>query len=78
MGLIRNYVARVVRDELSNDASTEDTLKRIYAVDQALAETDFKGSGIVVNITGLPMNNAAALGEAVEWVSRTQLSVADI
>ncbi len=40
------------------------------------ASTQFAGTGTVVNVYGIPAENAAAVGDAVDWVARTQLQLA--
>lgn len=43
----------------------------IYQVAVAQANTQFAGGGTVVNLYGVPADNAAAIGNAVDWAVRT-------
>jgi hypothetical protein len=46
------------------------------AIARAQANTQFAGTGTVVNIYGVPVSDAGAIGDAVSWVARTSLQTA--
>lgn len=52
----------------------EAQLQATYTIDQALAKTEFAGTGTVVNIYGVAAN-PAAIGDAMDWVARTQVGL---
>jgi len=52
----------------------EATQQGVVSVLQAESQTEFAGSGLVVNMYGIPLENAAAVGQAMDWLARTQLS----
>jgi hypothetical protein len=56
-------------------AQQEAQLGANVSLAQAMARTEFAGTGTVVNIYGIPATNAAAIGGALDWVARTQLGV---
>lgn len=56
-------------------SKTEATLQSTLAIDQEMASVQFKGTGAVVNIYGLPVNNAAVIGSEVNWQLRTLLNL---
>ena len=61
---------------MQNQANVaEANQQSIIKILQAEASTQFAGSGLNVNIVGLPMNDAAAIGSEVSWVARNQLGV---
>ena len=41
------------------------------AIMKQTASTEFAGSGAVINIYGIPANDAAAIGDEVQWAART-------
>lgn len=42
-------------------------------LDPPAPTTTYSGQGMTLNIYGVPQDNAAAIGDAIDWVSRTQL-----
>jgi hypothetical protein len=54
------------------EAGLQDTINETSEA----ASTQFAGTGTVVNVYGVPAENAAAVGDAVDWVARTQLQLA--
>ena len=71
-----------LRDIQESAAISEAKLRSIYRIDEEMAEFEFAGSGMVVNIYGLPADNAEQIAEAIQWVERTKaqpaLTEADI
>lgn len=55
-------------------AQSEAPLQSLIEILKAQASTQFAGTGATVNIYGIPASNAAAIGDAVDWVARTQLT----
>ena len=54
-------------------AITEAGLQQGVSVTQAQASTQYAGSGLVVNITGVPLNDASAIASEVGWAMRTNI-----
>lgn len=54
-------------------AQAEAGLQGVIDITKQTAATQFAGTGTVVNIYGIPAENAAAVGDALDWVARTQL-----
>ena len=53
---------------------TEAKLTSIYNVDQELANVEYAGSGINIYVTGLPADNAAAIGAATSYALRYKVA----
>lgn len=75
-----NYLIATAQQTLTGvqdtATTTEAKLQGQVSITGAEASTQFAGSGTVVNVYGVPVNNAAAIGDAVSWVARTQLQTA--
>lgn len=56
-------------------AVTEQKLTSIYNVDQELANVQYAGSGVNVYITGIPVDNASAIGAATSYAIRYSTAV---
>lgn len=54
-------------------AQQEAALQGEVSITQARASTQFAGSGLTVNLYGIPLDNAAAIGTTMDWFARTQL-----
>lgn len=57
-------------------AQTEASMQGAASVAQARASTEFAGTGTQINIYGVPQNNATQIASELDWVARTQLTLA--
>jgi hypothetical protein len=73
-----NYAIALAQGNLSGvqgqAAITEAGLQGGVSITQARASTQFAGSGLQVNIYGIPTEDATGMGNAVSWALRQQLA----
>ncbi len=66
----------VLQQEQGQSAYTEAQQQAAIAIEREKAQTQYAGSGLTVNITGLPTNDSAAIAQAVSWEMRQHIAVA--
>ena len=49
-------------------------MSALISVEQAKANTEFAGSGVHIEITGINPTDATAVGQAVSWHLRTKVA----
>lgn len=74
--LIEAQASRTLADAQNAAKLAETKAQALIAIEEARAQTQYAGSGLVVNQYGLDMNNAQANAAEIAWLSKTKVLTA--